>query len=123
VPWIVTLWGEMEGDIVWLMWDGFLLTGWKWWVRVCLWLLSIFEADLLEMSFEEILKFFSDLPSNAFFKCKFNDYFVYALSPLKIKDEINGFKVTNRMLDILEGEYLRTRKKYGEIGGVVGGKE
>jgi hypothetical protein len=105
------------------MWDGFLLTGWKWWIRVCLWLLSIFEADLLEMSFEEILKFFSDLPSNAFFKCKFNDYFVYALSPLKIKDEINGFKVTNRMLDILEGEYLRTRKKYGEIGGVVGGKE
>lgn len=52
VPWIITLWGEMEGDIVWLMWDGFLIDGWKWWAKMCLWLLSIFEADLLQMNFE-----------------------------------------------------------------------
>jgi hypothetical protein len=35
----MTLWGEQQGDIVWILWDGFLLDGWKWWMQVCLWIL------------------------------------------------------------------------------------
>jgi len=115
VSWIVTLWGEMEGDIVWILWDGFLIEGWKWWAKVCLWLLGIFEPDLLEMTFEDILKFFSDLANNSFFKCRFNDYLVYAISPLKIKEEIRAIPLTNRMLELLESEYVNSQKKYKDI--------
>jgi hypothetical protein len=105
----------MAGDIVWIMWDGFLIEGWKWWAKVCLWLLRIFEADLLEMSFEGVLKFFSDLSAHSFFKCKFNDYLVYAISPLKIKEDIMSIHVSRKMLDLLETEYFNSQKLYKDI--------
>lgn len=105
----------MEGDIVWLLWDGFLAEGWKWWVKVSLWVLGIFENDLLEMPFEDILRFFSDVSNHTFFKCRFNEFLVFAVSPLKIREEIRAIPVTNRMLELLESEYANSQKKYQDI--------
>lgn len=47
VAWIMTLWGEQQGDIVWILWDGFLLDGWKWWMQIGLWILEVNFDDLL----------------------------------------------------------------------------
>lgn len=52
LPWAITLWGEMSGDLCWVLWDGFICKGWKWWIKTGLWLLNILEAELLEMNFE-----------------------------------------------------------------------
>ena len=41
LPWAITLWGEMSGDLCWLLWDGFIIKGWKWWFKTMLWFLGI----------------------------------------------------------------------------------
>ena len=41
-PWAVTLWGDKQGDIVDILWDGFVVDGWKWWIKVCVWLVSLY---------------------------------------------------------------------------------
>jgi len=43
LPWAITLWGEMSGDLSWVMWDGFILQGWRWWFKTCIWLMKILE--------------------------------------------------------------------------------
>jgi hypothetical protein len=43
------------------MWDGFLCKGWKWWMKVGLWLLGILEPELMKMNFEGMMKCFSEL--------------------------------------------------------------
>jgi hypothetical protein len=43
LPWAITLWGEMLGDLCWVLWDGFIAKGWKWWFKTIIWLLNIYE--------------------------------------------------------------------------------
>lgn len=61
LPWAITLWGEMSGDLCWVLWDGFICKGWKWWFKTMLWLLNILQPDLLVMNFEQMMKCFSEL--------------------------------------------------------------
>jgi ecotropic viral integration site 5 protein len=51
LSWAITLWGEMCGDLCWVLWDGFVLRGWDWWFRTTLWLLKVLEPELLKMNF------------------------------------------------------------------------
>jgi hypothetical protein len=51
MAWAITLWGEMTGELCWIMWDGFICKGWKWWIKTILWLLGILEAELSLMNF------------------------------------------------------------------------
>lgn len=64
LPWAITLWGEMTGDLCWILWDGFLVEGWTWWFKVLLWLMKVLEGELMKMGFEEIMKCFSELHSS-----------------------------------------------------------
>lgn len=57
----------MSGDLSWVLWDGFIIKGWKWWFKTTLWLLRVLEPELLKMNFEEIMKTFSDLHSSLLF--------------------------------------------------------
>ena len=61
LSWAITLWGENSGDLCWVMWDGFMIKGWKWWIKTVLWLLKLLEPELLNMNFEEMMKCLSDL--------------------------------------------------------------
>ncbi len=72
LPWAVTLWGEMRGDLSFVLLDGFILKGWKWWFKVVLWLLGILEPELLKMNFEEIMQCLSEL-SNTLFSMKLEE--------------------------------------------------
>ncbi len=51
----------MSGDLIWILWDGFIIKGWKWWIKTGLWLFKKLEPELMNMNFEEIMKCFSEL--------------------------------------------------------------
>ncbi len=51
----------MSGDMCWVLWDGFICKGWKWWFKTMLWLINVLEPELLGMNFEEMMKCFSEL--------------------------------------------------------------
>ena len=55
LPWAVTLWGDKQGEMVDVLWDGFLVDGWKWWIKVSIWIVSLYEKELLLMNFDAIL--------------------------------------------------------------------
>ena len=61
IAWAITLWGEYPGEITWVMSDGFILEGWKWWMQVSLWVFSHFQDHLLSLDFEGMMRYFSDL--------------------------------------------------------------
>lgn len=45
----------------WVLWDGFICKGWKWWFKTMLWLINVLEPELINMNFEEMMKCFSEL--------------------------------------------------------------
>lgn len=102
VPWAVTLWGEMPGEVVWVLWDGFVLEGWSWWFKACIWVMGIFEADLIDMPFDDILRFFCGASQNEFFRCSLRDFQTYGIKGEDIKREVRSIHVTDRMLELLE---------------------
>lgn len=53
---MLTLWGDKQGEIIDVLWDGFIVSGWRWWIKVCVWLLGVFEKELLLLNFDSILK-------------------------------------------------------------------
>jgi hypothetical protein len=82
----------MSGDMSWILWDGFIIKGWKWWIKTCLWLLRNLEAELLKMNFEEIMKCFSDLGSSLF--ClNLNELGAFGIDKNRIKKEINSIHI------------------------------
>ena len=83
-------------------------------MQVCLWILEINSVELLEMNFEEILKFLNDDFPGRMLMAKFNDLFEFGLEPLKIKGEIKKYEVTDRMLELIEEEYMYVLKKAGD---------
>lgn len=61
--WLLTQYtSSFKFDLVTRVWDCFLGEGWKTIYRVMLALLQQWQAQLLKMSFEEILAFFRELP-------------------------------------------------------------
>lgn len=110
----MTLWGELQGDIVWILWDGFLIDGWKWWMQTGMWILEINAEELLDMNFEEILRFLNDDFPSKMLMAKFNDLFQFGLDPLKIKEAIKKYKITDKILQLLEEEYMYVLKKAGD---------
>lgn len=115
VSWAITLWGEFSGDVVWILWDGFLTDGWKWWMKVCLWVLTVFQAEFLSLRFEDILKSFSESGSNEFFSSRWRQMENLGLTPLKIKEEINSIQVQDALLKEIEKEYMYSLKKFKEF--------
>jgi hypothetical protein len=62
--WLLTQYtSSFRFDLVMRVWDCFLMEGWKITYRVMLAMLSQWQSSLLKMSFEEILAFFRELPS------------------------------------------------------------
>lgn len=51
LSWAITLWGEMSGELCWVLWDGFLVEGWVWWFKMILWLMKRLEPELVKMNF------------------------------------------------------------------------
>ena len=61
--WLLTQYtSSFHFDLVFRVWDCFLGEGWKIIYRVMLALLQKYQAQLMKMSFEEILAFFRELP-------------------------------------------------------------
>lgn len=61
--WLLTQYtSSFKFDLVFRVWDAFLGEGWKIIYRIMLALLQKHQAQLLKMTFEEILTFFRDLP-------------------------------------------------------------
>ena len=115
VSWAITLWGEFSGEIAWILWDGFLTDGWKWWMKCCIWVLSIFQAEFLSPRFEDILKSLSELGSNEFFSCRLEQLANLGLNPRKIKQEISVIPISNSTLKLLEKEYMYSLRKFKEF--------
>ena len=61
LPWAITLWGEYQGELAWVMSDGFVIDGWLWWMKVCLWVMNEKKEEFLQKGFESIMKFFTEL--------------------------------------------------------------
>jgi hypothetical protein len=53
-------------ELVVRVWDGILAEGWKMTYRLMLALLKHYEATLLQLTFEDILNFFRDLPDQVY---------------------------------------------------------
>lgn len=79
-----------------------------------LWVLEINMEELLDMNFEQILRFLNeDFPSKMLMT-KFNDLFQFGIQPLKIKDSIKKYEITDKMLDLIEEEYMYVLKTAGD---------
>ena len=62
--WIMTLFAQQFSNVLVVrIWDVFYNEGWKIIYRIALALLKISEADLLDLTFEKILKYLQDLPT------------------------------------------------------------
>lgn len=101
--WLLTQYtSSFHFEFVVRVWDAFLGEGWKIIYRVMLALLSMSQAKLLKMGFEDILAYFRELPG------RMNGNTVMAIAskiPLKTK-QINKFE--------REWEVLQARKAAAE---------
>jgi hypothetical protein len=104
LSWAITLWGEMSGELSWVLWDGFIVQGWPWWFKTALWLLRVLEPELLKMSFEEIMKCFSDLHSSLF-SYSLQELAEYGIDKTTIKEEIDSVRIEKEVLVEIEKEY------------------
>lgn len=104
LSWAITLWGEMSGDMCWILWDGFMVKGWKWWIKTCLWLLRNLQADLLNMNFQEIMKCFSDL-ANSLLGMNLAELEAFGIDKHKIKAAIDSIHVQSDILRDIQKEY------------------
>lgn len=64
------------------------MEGWHWWFKTILWLLKVLEVELLKMSFEDIMRCFSELHSSLF-NYSLQELSEYGIDEASIKDQID----------------------------------
>jgi hypothetical protein len=104
LSWTITRWGEMSGELCWVLWDGFLVEGWTWWFKTVLWLMKVLEPELNKMNFEEIMKCFSDLHSSLF-SYSLEELSSYGIDKAAVKSDIDGILLEADVLQEVEKEY------------------
>ena len=87
----------MSGDLCWLLWDGFIVKGWKWWFKTMLWLLGVLEVELLGMNFQEMMKCFSEL-STGLLNMNFKELRDFGIDVSKAKLDIDKISLHDDML-------------------------
>ncbi len=103
--WIITLFTysveavkeERPDELLLAIWDSFLARGWKAIFKAGVFLLRKLQAELLELRFEEVLHFVSDIPRSKLW----ND----PNSVREFRLAFKEIKITNSMLEALEEEY------------------
>lgn len=109
--WIITLFSQsyqytMESFMVTVIWDLFIVEGWKGFFKSAMFILGHFQSALLQMDFDQILHFMSGLVKN--------DLFILDQKALEekkvldcatVKSSMLSIKISNKLLVYLEQDY------------------
>ncbi|KRX01411.1 Rab-GTPase-TBC domain [Pseudocohnilembus persalinus] len=110
--WFITIFTSvfqytLESHVLQVVWDIFVIEGWKGFFKCVLWILKTHEQKLLEMKFDDLLHYLGEMIKTQFFglneqQLKEKGIIVNIDS---IKQDINKFHITNKFLDNIEKEY------------------
>ncbi|CAK73696.1 unnamed protein product (macronuclear) [Paramecium tetraurelia] len=115
--WVITVFSQvyqftLQSALLNIVWDIFIIQQWKGFYKCVLFLLYFYQKELLQLEFDQILHFLSEIIKNELFSLKTElQVQEYICTKLKIPSKplkgiiTNQFNVTNSLLQQLEQEF------------------
>ena len=112
VSWIITLFASsyqytMESYLIDLLWERFIVWGWREFYRFVLSLFNLYKEELMELTYDRALHFLGEMGRSQMFLSSRQDY-LKNYSENKVEEGMEQYSISEELLLALEKEYKLT---------------